>query len=244
MEALTREFHAIAHNLANVNTVGYKRLLTAFMGGNAPGAAEGPGTATAVLGAGGTAPGSASAVVGKTLIDMTQGTLAPTDRPLDLALHGPGFFVLETPQGDVYTRNGTFQVSATGQLVDSSGRTVAGASGPIIVPQGTSSQAVSVSNDGRVSVGDASIGQLRVVEFEKPEALLPAGQCGLKAPRGVDPTPATHTLVQQGFQETSNVSVVNELVGLITVSRLYEANVRSVQMRGERFKSIIQVALG
>jgi flagellar basal-body rod protein FlgF len=236
MEALTRQYEAIAHNLANANTTGYKRLVTAFMRTDVPAKPQPAGSSRAGTGA--------SSITGKTFIDFTQGAMVRTDRPLDLALHGKGFYVLETPAGELYTRNGTFQVNAQGQLVDAAGRNVAGDGGPIVIPKTAGAMDVSVTSDGRVSAAGNAVGKLRIVEFEKPDALVAAGECAFRAPRNVTPAPATQTTVQQGFQEASNVSVVDELVGLITVSRLYEANVKTIQMRDERFKNILQVAMG
>jgi len=235
LEALTQRYEAIAHNLANANTAGYKRLVTAFLHGDAQ-QPDGAAATTAAAGSGG--------IVGRTLVDFTQGALTQTGRPLDLALHGKGFFVVESPEGQVYTRNGIFQVNAAGQLVDSVGRTVIGESGPIVIPAGTSAMSVSVAADGRIIVGEKVIGKIRIVEFERPQDLQMIGQCSLRAPQGTTPKAATATTVEQGFQEASNVAVVDELVGLITVSRLYEANFKTVEMRGERTKSILQVAMG
>ncbi|MBM4017745.1 MAG: flagellar hook basal-body protein [Planctomycetes bacterium] len=230
MGALGRQYEAIAHNLANASTPGYKRLFCTLVGG-APGAAGGPG-------------GAAAPILGESSVDFTQGAIVHTGRPLDLALHGKGFFVVETPQGERYTRNGTFQTSAQGQLVDSGGRTVAGDAGPIVIPRTAGEAGVSVAADGRIQAGSTVLGKLRIVEFEKPEALVPAGEGSFRAPRTAAPLPAAKTTVQQGFQEASNVSVVNELVGLITVTRLYEANANIMNKRGEMAKTIIQVAMG
>jgi flagellar basal-body rod protein FlgF len=236
MEALSRQYEAIAHNLANSNTAGYKRLVMEFARGDAP-PAEGTGTTTP-------APGTSPAIVGRTFIDFTQGAMVQTGRPMDVGLHGKGFLVLETPEGSLYTRNGTLQTNVQGQLVDSSGRTVAGQGGPIIIPPDVPSTSISVSPDGRIIAGRNEIGRLRIVEFEKPAALVPAGQCAFRAPAGVAPTDAANTTVQQGFQESSNVSVVDELVGLITVSRLYEANVNVMRSRSDNTKTLLQVAVG
>jgi flagellar basal-body rod protein FlgF len=225
-EALTKQYHAITQNLANSSTVGYKRIQCEVQAGGAAGRA-------------------ASGIVNSKLsLDLTQGHLVQTGRALDLALSGPGFFVLETPKGNAYTRHGVFQVNAQGQLVDSSGRTVAGESGPLLLPNGAS-ESLNVTADGRIFSGKQELGKLRIVEFgEKAPDMEPAGQCAYK-PRGkADPAAAAKTTVQQGFQEASNVNVVDELVGLITVSRLYEANAKSIRSQDDRYKNILQVAMG
>lgn len=235
MEALGARYEAIAHNLANVSTAGYKAIIFAFASSQAVAAA----TETAV------APvrEELGTVVGSPVLDFSQGHLVRTERPLDLALNGKGFFVLETPQGPLYTRNGSFQTNAQGQLVDGAGRTVAGEGGPLMIPQGAAGQSLQVGSDGRLMAGRTEIGKLRLVEFTDPQVLTPAGQSALQAPAGTAPAAATKTTVHQGYQEASNVSAVEELVGLITVSRLYEANAKVVQLNSEASRTLLNVAL-
>ena len=99
--ALSQDFHAITHNLANVSTAGYKRLRSRFSN-------ELEVVLRGMEEAAGTVPAE---VQGEITIDFTQGSLTHTGRPLDLALEGKGFFVIETPQGPLYTRNGIFQIN-------------------------------------------------------------------------------------------------------------------------------------
>jgi flagellar basal-body rod protein FlgF len=233
LAAISTQYEATAHNLANANTTGYKRLVVALAAAPAAPGLEGLPT-----------PGGVAVVIEKTAVDFSQGNLIRTERPLDMALTGKGFFVLETPDGPLYTRNGTFQTNAQGQLVDSAGRTVAGEGGPIIIPLKGAARSLSVSSDGRISAGGVQIGKLRLVEFDDPQVLVPVGQSAFRAPAGVTPPAAAKTTVQQGFQESSNVSAVDELVNLITATRLYEANLKSVQMTAEGTKSLLGVALG
>jgi flagellar basal-body rod protein FlgF len=223
--ALTAQFEAITQNLANANTTGYKRILCD------------------IINQAGAGPGAPASVALKTVHDFSQGSMMQTDRPLDLALQGQGFFVLETPQGQYYTRHGVFTTNAEGQLVDSTGRGVAGESGPIVIPKNTPLTSVSIGKDGTVATGKAVLGKLKLVEFKAPEILVSVGEGAFQAPPTLA-TPSQKTNVQQGFQESSNVSVVNEMVGLITVSRLYEANVKAIHARDERMKNLLQVAAG
>jgi flagellar basal-body rod protein FlgF len=223
-EALTTQFQTITQNLANVNTCGYKRILCDFI--SQADAAGGP-------------PGVAL----KTVHDFSQGAMQQTDRPLDLALQGQGFFVLETPQGQFYTRHGVFTTNAEGQIVDASGRGVAGESGPLIIPKATPLSSVSVGTDGTLAAGKNVLGKLKLVEFKTPEVLVALGEGAFQAPSNLAAS-AQKTTVHQGFQESSNVNVVNEMVGLITVSRLYEANAKAMHSRDERLKSLLQVAAG
>jgi flagellar basal body rod protein FlgG len=232
LEALGHQYQTITHNLANASTTGYKRrrdLFTASLQRELANSA---------------APQIPSEIRCQTSVDFTQGALVQTGRALDLALDGSGLFVVDSPEGPRYTRNGSFQVNPQGQLVDFAGRPLAGQNGPIIVPSSQSPGKVQVSTDGTVSIAGQNIGKLRVVTFEDPKVLRPIDGTGFAAPPDAAPTDATKVAVHQGFQEASNVTVVEELVGLITVTRLYEANLKSINTQDERMKNILNVAMG
>jgi len=231
LDALTKEFDIVAHNLANANTAGYKRRCNAFT--------------KALEEQAGTQGNGTSQDESQMSLDLSQGSLVQTDRTLDFALYGKGFFVIETPDGPLYTRHGVFQTNPNGQIVDLSGRVVAGAAGPISLPADVDPSGINVSADGRISAGDAAIGQFRVVEFPDTEdQLVPVGNTCFRAPQEVEPVDATSPVVKQGYQEASNVKLVDELVNMITVSRLYEANMRLVSVTKDTTSSMINVAMG
>jgi len=232
LAGLGEQYHTLAHNLANINTVGYKRRLSRYAAETAAGAETGA--------AGAKAPATLQS---STAIDFSQGRLVRTGRSLDLALSGKAFFVVETDRGERYTRNGVFRVGGDGHLVDSQGRPVAGEGGPITVPPSVSPMEVEVTAEGRVVAGGAPIGRLRLVAFEDPNALEAEGFSTLVPRDGSTPTPAAETTVQQGFQEASNVDAVTELVGLIQVTRLYEANVQLLSLRKDTGKALLGVAM-
>jgi flagellar basal-body rod protein FlgF len=234
LSALSTQYRGLTHNLANANTTGFKKRRSLF--------AQALDKQT---GASSSAPGARSGKIQETsIIDFSQGALTRTGRPLDVAISGEGLFVIETSSGPLYTRNGTFTTNDRGQIVDSAGRTVAGTGGPIILPAGASASQVSISSDGQVSANGQVIGSLRIVEFKDKTLLTPAGQGTFRADPGAQPGVPEEISVQQRFQESSNVSVVEELVDLITVTRMYEANLRSMSAKDDQTEHILNVAMG
>jgi len=235
LEALTREYRAITHNLANANTAGFKRTRTSFR--------QLLDTEVARP----AAPNETAPTKIDTLhqTDFAQGMLTQTGRSLDVALEGNGLFVVSTPQGPLYTRAGKFRTSAERQLVDGAGQTVQGSGGPITLPAGRSAEDVTVGTDGAVSVDGQQVGKLSVVVPTDPSQLVSvgAGRYRLGEAGQVIEAAAKDFRVHQGFVESSNVSVVEELVGLITVTRLYEANLKTISIQDEAAKQIVQVAM-
>ncbi len=232
IDGLTREFNIITHNLANVSTVGYKRRSNAFSKSLMT---QGAGTKTV----------SGDEADLYSTFDFTQGSLIQTGRKLDFALSGKGFFVIETPQGPLYTRNGMFRLDQNGQIVDSMGRTVAGESGPISIPPSAGLSQISVSADGNITAAGASAGKFKLVDFKDNESeLVAAGFNCFQAPEGMEPEPPENLIVKQGAHEGSNVQLVEELVDMIMVSRLYEANMKFISVSKDTSKSLMSVAMG
>ena len=231
IDALTQEFDIIAHNLANVSTVGFKRRCNAFSKSLEAQDAETYSPGTIDL---------------NSIFDFSQGSIVETGRPLDCALHGKGFFVIETPEGPLYTRNGTFQTNQNSQIVDSLGRIVAGQAGPITIPNNVGFSQVSVSSDGTISAGEIAIGKFRLVDFNDNEnKLVPTGDSCYRMPdENIQPIEAEHIVVKQGYQEASNVQIIDELVDMILVSRLYEANMDSITAEQQASSSLMSVAMG
>jgi flagellar basal-body rod protein FlgF len=227
LNALTKEYETIANNLANSNTVGFKRQCNSFtkslnaLQGNAPD----EGTVD-------------------TAFDFSQGSLTFTGSRFDMSLSGKGFFVVETPEGPLYTRNGLFQLNSQSQLVDMEGRTIAGKDGPLIFPQDMSSADMHVSEDGVIRVKNNTIGQLTLADFGADEAkLVPVGKNCFAAPPSLAPEIAKAT-VKQGYQEASNVAAVEEMVDLITITRLYQTNMKLLANNSDNSKSLLGVAMG
>lgn len=232
MASLEREFAAITHNLANVNTVGYKRIVTSF-------------SETLNAQQNGTTSDTSKAEVNQSL-DFSQGlSFIETSRSLDVALNGKGFFVIETQDGPLYTRNGSFKVNQNGQIVDSSGRIVSGEGGPITVSADTPTSQINVSYDGSVSANGQQLGRFKIVDFgENEEKIIPVGESCFKSPEDIEPVNVENVSMRQGYLESSNVKMVDEVVSMIMVSRLYEASMKFVTAKKDASNSLMSVAMG
>jgi flagellar basal-body rod protein FlgF/flagellar basal-body rod protein FlgG len=160
----TQALDTIANNLANASTVGYRAQHNVF---------------SAVLAAANSTSDSPVnqainnfGVLSGTDMDTSQGALQKTGNPLDVAIQGSGYFVVQTPNGEMYTRDGSFQVSSKGQLITGAGDPVIGSKGTITVPPGT----VTISNDGTISSKGAVAGKLKLVDFPPGTQLTSAGE--------------------------------------------------------------------
>ena len=232
IDALMKEYHTVAHNIANVNTTGYKRRVNSFSR-----------ELMDQISGGGEESVSAAEIKANSSIDFSTGSLFVTGRSLDVAILGRGFFVVETPDGPLYTRNGIFQINTQGQLVDLENRIVAGEGGPLVIPPTVSELEVNIAGDGNVRAGEALLGKLRVVDFgERENELEPAGKSCFKADPDLLGGGAENMSLKQGYRENSNVKLVEELVDLIGVSRLYEINMSLLRKERENSQAMLSVA--
>lgn len=204
----------IANNLANVDTVGYKRddMIARTFGEHLV-YAVGNGENQYI----GNAGSGVNAL--ETVTDFSPGELRQTGNTMDLALEGDGFFVVETPQGERLTRNGSFSLDSEGYLVNHQGYKVLGEKGPINL-KGSD---MAIGTDGKIEQNGQEIDQLRVVKPQTGTTLLKEGESLYKTSGNLDPATDT-TRVRQGFVEASNVQVVIEMVRMIEVSRAYETS--------------------
>ncbi len=226
----------IANNLANANTMGYKRSNIVFQDllyqtVQAAGQGEAGGGATPAS----LQMGHGAAAIA-TVRNFSQGGLTQTNNPLDVAISGDGFFQIQTPDGTIaYTRDGSFTLSADGAMVTQTGLAL---EPDISLP--VEAVDIHISQDGVVSVrlqGEpemSEVGQLELARFPNPAGLLPlGGNLFEQTDASGEPTIGTPGqegigTVMKGMLETSNVDVVKEMVDLIAAQRAYEINSKMV----------------
>lgn len=171
--------------------------------------------------------GDATYPVSVTRMDLSQGTMTPTGRALDLALEGPGFFVLGTDKGERLSRGGALALDAGNRLSDRHGNLLLGQNGPIQIPLRYDS--LEVQADGDVVVDGTRIDRLRIETVDDPNTLMKEG-----AGRFLPSTPTrevdtTETFVRQGSVEDSNQDTLKGIVDLTSIQRAYAANVDSLK---------------
>lgn len=219
----------ITNNLANVNTSGFKKDRPIFSAVQEAVSTEPITPETGVV-----AP-PAFSVLDRIVTDFSTGAFRTTGEPLDIAIEGKGFFAIETPAGVRYTRSGRFTLNEEQQIVNQMGYPVLGTGGAITLPPGT----ISVDARGRISVrGTESAAQpievdsLKIVTFSEQSALTKVGGSLFEAPAGsAVETPTVQ--VRQGAYEGSNVNVIEEMVAMIEVVRLYQAAQKAIQAADE-----------
>ena len=218
--ALAQEIHLeiTANNVANVNTRGYRADRVYFSGtAGSVGSSFIPG------------------IISEVVTDFTPGPIKTTGEALDVAIEGEGFFVVETPNGPRYTRNGHFLLNSEGELITASGYPVIGTGGSIALPTGQ----VEISNSGKISVQGPEVGaqpieldSFLIVQFLRPDDFVKEGGTLFRS-EGADPFPIEKIQLRQGAVEASNVDAVSEMVSLIRILRLYEAAQKAIQTADE-----------
>jgi flagellar basal-body rod protein FlgF len=211
---------AAAQNLANINTAGYKAERPTFrLQAQDKGASSGLDPILARTGG--------VLIEVERVRDFSQGPIQQTGNPLDLAISGDGFFVVNTDRGERYTRKGTLQVDGEGFLTTSSGDRVQGTGGDLEVK----GSRVVVAGDGTFTVDGNTVGQLKLVGFGKTPGLVPEGDGLFKAAPDVQPVPVdgAEQTITQGAVEGSNLDAVTGMVELVDVSRAYEQYMKALE---------------
>jgi flagellar basal-body rod protein FlgF len=231
MRARTETLDMLANNLANAATSGFKsdhEFYNLYVSPDVQASPfDGPGAPTTVP------------VVEKNWTDFSQGTLVRTDNKLDLALDGKGFFTANGPSGPLYTRNGSFRLSAKGDLVTAEGYPLLTEENKTI--QSQSDSPLQISPDGEVQQDGQSLGKLRLVDFS---AGAPVEKFGNTYFQMTDPQAkpalAASVQVEQGKIESSNVSPAESAVRLVNVMRQFEMLQRAITLSSQMNQSAVQ----
>jgi len=217
---------AVIHNLANLQTIGYKADRTTLT--------DFPSLLLAQISGGRVGPTVGKAGTGVALdgleTNFADGPLQLTEHPFDFATLGNAFFRLETPDGVRYTRDGRFHRDADGRLVNANGYRVLGESGPITLPNGQ----VTVSLHGEIFVDGNPAGRISLARFTDTSNLVKQDQT-LFSNQGPEPelVPLNEAQVYQGYLERSNVDTGQAVTEMLTTLRAYQANQRLVQFQDQ-----------
>lgn len=220
---LMQEMQAVANNIANMSTNGFRR--------------EGVLFAEHIADLGGQEPSLSMATAEGRAINLSQGVLQQTGAPFDFAIEGEGFFLIATPDGNQLTRAGSFTRSPEGEVVTAEGfRLLDEGGGPITVPPDAG--AVRLAQDGTLSAGGQPIAQVGLFLPADPTDLTHAG--GTRFATRAAPQPMEGGSVFQGFIEGSNVNPVAEITRMIAVQRAYEMGQGFLDAEDNRIRSVTQ----
>lgn len=235
--ALTNEhrLNNISNNLANINTTGYKRDALAFKDTFVLFAHDQIMEPVANVRSEKLFPEPklmAKPRIAVAQTDFTPGPVKVTGGPLDVAIHGEGFFKIQTPDGEFLTRNGKFRQSTDGTLVTDRGYPVLGDGGPVTLPRNAN---IVVGDKGEILANNVEVGRLQLVTFDDLRGLEKYGQNLFRIREGSDiaEQPAEQAMVQQGALESANVEVVSEMVNMIEAHRQFEAYTKVMKASGE-----------
>ncbi len=225
--ALRREMNAIAHNMANMNTTGFKAERMMFVD-HLQRSRSGDFIADQRL--------SFVRDVAS-FRDTTEGPLEQTGNTLDVAIHGDGFFAVQTPGGERYTRSGNFRLDNGGQLVTQDGLPVLSDAGaPIFfAPEDAN---ITISGDGTVSTENGQLGKLRVVTFDNPQDMQNLG--GSLYTTEQPPVDKLDAQVAQGMLEKSNIQAIVEMTRMIEVNREYQRAQDILKREDERVRGMVR----
>ncbi len=220
---LMREMQAVAHNLANMSTTGFRK--------------EGVIFSEFVKALDGEEPSLSMAAANTRNIDLSQGTLNRTGGLFDFAIQGEGFFLIETPQGERLTRAGSFTPNADGELVTPDGhRLLDGGGTPVFVPP--DARSISLAADGTLSADGRPLTQIGLWQPENPIDLVHEAGVLFKTEGGI--VPLEQSTLLQGYVEDSNVDPIIEIARMIEVQRAYEMGQNFLDREDQRIRGVIQ----
>lgn len=220
---LLRETQAVAHNIANISTSGYRRekpMFSEFVRALQPGE---PSLSMSTLNIRG--------------VDTSQGPLSPTGGTFDFAIEGPGFFMLNTSEGQVLTRAGSFTANAQGELVAPDGAQLLDTGGsPVFVP--SDATGINLAADGTLSADGIPLSQIGVFAPENLAAM--ERRQGVRFAVTGDALPVENPTILQGYVENSNVDPVLEIARMIEVQHAYTLGQQFLDKEDERLKAVLQ----
>lgn len=223
---LRRQLAVVANNIANAGTTGYKAQRMQFA------------QHLAATGSGGSSSGrEISMVIDRdTVRDTRAGRIEQTGNPLDVAIFGPGYMVVETEAGPRYTRVGHLSVDNDGRLVNGDRLPILGDNdAPIILPTG--GRGLEIASDGVMTGSQGPIGKLKLVSFENEQDMIPVGRGLLDSDE--EPQPADGVTLSQGMLEGSNVQAIVEMTRMIDIARQYQSTQRLLQDEHNRQRDSI-----
>lgn len=224
---LERQLDVVANNIANMNTHGFRgeRMMFIEHMVKSRGGAKLQGTKLAYV----------RDIA--TITDTSPGPMEKTGNPLDLAITGEGFFVVQTEDGERYTRNGRFQLDDGGQIVTQTGNPLVSSGGDpfFLSPEDT---VVTISRDGTVSTNNGELGKIRLVTFENPQELERFAN-GLFASK-TKPVDVETPEIAQGTLEGANIKPILEMAKLIEISRKYDSARKFIDREDERMRNMIR----
>ena len=233
LEALEQQQSIIADNIANASTVGYKKNKGVFRSFEEILADSAQTSDRGLL--------SSTVPYLTTEVDLSAGSLKQTGAPLDVAINGEALFMLQSPEGPRYTRRGNFTLSESGEIVNSLGWSLMGSNGEIVVPPGARN--ITIGPDGTVMADGQGLGRITLVGVPRASQLVRTEQCTF---RTVDPNlrmpDAEDAKTRQGYVETSNVQIIDELVSMIATLRVYEASQRMLSQQASSLERLTHTA--
>lgn len=232
LTALERWQDAVSQNITASQVSGFKKRTVQFSG-TAMGEID--------AGKGSDAEKQAGVLPKATLgVNFQAGETQPTQRLLDVALQGEGFFQVQTEDGQkAFTRAGEFHIRADRTLVTKEGATVLSDGGSPITLQSQGGD-ISISDEGMVTQGTTQVGKIGVMKFADTSKLLPIGGGFFMAPTGVEPSAVEKPHVLQGYLESSNVTPLREMVALVQIARAYESNQKLITSRDQTLQKALE----
>ncbi|MEN8894254.1 flagellar hook-basal body complex protein [Planktotalea arctica] len=222
---LMREMSVIANNIANANTTGYRQEGLVF---------------SEVVQSIDDAPSLSMATARARVTSLMPGTMTQTGGPLDMAIDGQGFFLIQTSEGERLSRAGHFMPNSQGDLVTVDGHRVLDSGGaPLFIPRGTGN--ISIAPDGTISANGQLLGQVGIVKPSEGTQILRDDGVHFRADGPYEPN--LDARVRQGYLEGSNVDPLTQIARMIEVQRAYEMGQSFAESENERIRKAMQTII-